>query len=89
MPDSLAENSGIPGKPRFKVGQKVRFSFYNRETAEREYLYGEVYIVDAYGTFMSSGPPSYDIYVVNSKYPEGCLYKHVPESRVDTEYIDR
>ena len=83
MLDSLSDNRGIPGRPKFSVGQRVRFSVYNEETDEREYMYGEVYIVDAYGTFMNPGPPSYDIYVVNSKYPEGCLYKHIPESHVD------
>ena len=67
MLDSLSENRGTPGRPRFSVGQKVRFSVYNEETEEREYMYGEVYIVDAYGTFFNPGSPSYDIYVVNSK----------------------
>ena len=37
MLDSLSENRGTPGRPRFSVGQKVRFSVYNEETEEREY----------------------------------------------------
>ena len=84
MIDSLSDNRGIPGRPKYDVGQKVRFLTYNAETNEQEYLYGEVYIVDAYGTFMNPGAPSYDIYVVNSRWPDGCLYKHIPESAVDT-----
>ena len=84
MLESLMENRGTPGRPRFSVGERVRFSTYNRETDETEYMYGEVYIVDAYGTFMNPGPPSYDILVVNSNWPDGCLYKHIPESAVDT-----
>jgi hypothetical protein len=84
MFNSLMTDKGTPGRPRYQRGDRVRFSFRNRETDEMEYLYGEVWIVDSYGTFFNDSEPSYDVYVVNENWPEGCLFKHIPESRIDT-----
>ena len=84
MFNSLNPNKGTPGRPRFQSGDRVRFSICNSETDELEYLYGEVWIVDSYGTFFNDSEPSYDVYVVNENWPEGCLFKHIPESCIDT-----
>ncbi len=74
---------GIPGKPKYQRGDKVRFSYRKRDSEALEYLNGEVWIVDSYGTFFNDSEPSYDIYAVNEDWPDGCLFKHIPESRVD------
>lgn len=84
MFNSLNPNRGTPGRPKYNYGDRVRFSVYDKEKDERVYLYGNVYIVDSYGTFFNDTEPSYDIMVVNSQWPDGCLYKHIPESGVDT-----
>ena len=53
MFNSLMADKGTQGRPRYQRGDRVRFSFCNRETDEMEYLYGEVWIVDSYGTFFN------------------------------------
>ncbi len=84
MFNSLNPNKGTLGRPRFQSGDRVRFSISNSEPDEVEFLYGEVWIVDSNGTFFDNSKPSYDIHVVNDRWPDGCLYKHIPESHVDT-----
>lgn len=61
------------GKPKFKEGQKVKF------TIGKDTLEGSVYIIDEYGTFEYDEDVSYDI-MVESK---NCLYKHIPEKLVE------
>ena len=60
------------GKPKFKVGDVVRFGFEGYEKV------GVIYIVDTYGTFEDSTDVSYDILVET----ENILYKHFPERKV-------
>ncbi len=60
------------GKPKFKVGDKVRFTIQGQE------LEGEVLVVDAYGTFFEPDDVSYDIMVEG----KNMLYKHIQESYV-------
>ena len=57
------------GKPKFKVGDVVKF------IAGARVLEGEVEIVDAWGTFWDKTDVSYDILVEK----ENMLYKHIPE----------
>lgn len=68
--------------PKFKRGDIVS-SFVIEENGERYDYEGEVYIVDANGTFMNPGVPSYDIMVENwMNSGEKMLVKHVPEKGV-------
>lgn len=68
------EIDGIPviGRPRYKLGDKVKFQWSPKEVKE-----GVIEIVNQY-------EPSYDILVEESR--DGncskCLYKHVSESRI-------
>lgn len=58
------------GKPKFKVSDWVSFNWEGKE------IEGEVWIVDAYGTFFQTKEPSYDVFS-----PKECmLYKHMEES---------
>lgn len=68
------------GKPKFKVGDSVAFKIKGEE---KEFLInGEVFIVDAYGTFEQKEEPSYDIMAEESHFnkEQPCLYKHIRES---------
>ena len=58
------------GKPVYTYGNSV--VFYVRDSMKE----GEIFIVDAYGTFEQNEEPSYDIFVRD----DNCLYKHVRES---------
>lgn len=60
------------GKPKFKVGDKVRFTWEDKEHE------GEIIVVDAYGTFFEPHDVSYDIMVGQTFM----LYKHVQEKYV-------
>lgn len=60
------------GKPKFKVGDIVRFTL-----EEKEFI-GHVVIVDAYGTLFQKDEPSYDIMVENGAF----LCKHIRESDI-------
>ena len=60
------------GKPKFKLGDLVQFEW------QGESIDGEVWVVDAYGTFFQTKEPSYDIF---SK-EKNMLYKHIEESLV-------
>ena len=63
------------GKPKFKEGDKVKFVIDNKE------LIGEVYIIDAYGTFFDDSDVYYDIMVEGNPY--NTLYKHIKESGLE------
>lgn len=60
------------GKPKYKVGNAVKFIFGN------ELKTGIVFVVDKYGTFDNSTDVSYDILVED----ENMLYKHIQEKYV-------
>ena len=62
----------MKGKPIFKLGEFVQFEWRG------ETIVGEVWVVDAYGTFFQTKEPSYDIF---SK-EKNMLYKHIEESLV-------
>lgn len=62
----------MKGKPKFKVGDKVRFTWEDKEHE------GEIVEVDAYGTFFEPHDVSYDI-MVGQKV---MLYKHIQEKYV-------
>lgn len=71
-------------EPKYKVGDKV--GFYLSTEDKNKLLIGEVYIVDAHGTFEQHEEPSYDIMVENFSDAGDCLVKHVRESEcVDGE----
>lgn len=70
-------------KPKYKLNDSVKFTL-----GGKQYL-GNVYIIDANGTFERPEVPSYDILVKEHLYvsktnPEGhILYKHIPETLID------
>ena len=64
----------MKGKPKYKLGDVVKFSLNGIVKT------GEVYIVDAYGTFEDPSDASYDVLVENDE--ERCLYKHISERYV-------
>ena len=65
-------------KPKYKYGDKVTFDLDGSTWT------GEIYIIDAYGTFERPGEPSYDIMVDNygENKNDQCLFKHIPEYMV-------
>lgn len=64
------------GRPKYKIGDKVRFDFSHND--EKIYKEGLVYIIDERGTFFDRSDVSYDIMVEE----ENCLYKHINEKHV-------
>lgn len=67
------------GSPKFKRGDKVVFTIDGRDVE------GEVYIIDAYGTWQDNTDVSYDILVNDGDC--GALYKHISEHgirKIDT-----
>ena len=62
----------VLGEPRYLLGETVAFE------VEGRVLYGDIYVVDSYGTFEQQEEPSYDIMVQEPKM----LYKHIRESEV-------
>lgn len=68
------------GKPKYDYEDIVTFELFD-ENDKKYQITGEVYVVDAYGTFEQNEEPSYDIMVEHS-HMDGtpCLYKHVRES---------
>ena len=61
------------GQPKYQYGEKVQFQF------DQKTVVGEVYIIDAYGTFFQNEEPSYDV-MVPSIENRKCLHKHLRES---------
>ena len=72
------------GNPRFGYDDIVKFSVKDEDGDLRE-LEGDIAVVDAYGIFGDNTQVYYDIMVKpDPVYGEdGCLYKHIPESKVD------
>ena len=70
-------------KPKYKLNDTVKFTLDGKQHL------GNVYIIDADGTFDNPGVPSYDILAKEHLYisqinPEGrILYKHIPETLID------
>ena len=70
-------------KPKYKLNDTVKFTLDGRQHL------GNVYIIDANGTFDNPEVPSYDILAKERLYisqinPEGrILYKHIPETLID------
>ena len=62
----------IPGRPRFRYGDVVSFSWGDVEKV------GKIDIIDPYGTFEQREEPSYDILVEE----DNCVYKHICESEI-------
>lgn len=69
------------GNPRYDYGDKVKFSVFDENKKEHE-LVGEIYIIDAYGTFEQNEEVSYDIMVEESPFGNPCLFKHITEPGV-------
>lgn len=59
------------GKPKYKVGDRVRFE------CNGELVDGNVYIVDSFGTWEDPSDVSYDI-----MSDQDCLYKHIREDYI-------
>lgn len=67
----------MKGQPKFNIGDKVKF------TLDNQTYYGEVFIVDRFGTFEDPSDVSYDILVDNwGEKKEQCLFKHITEKLV-------
>lgn len=62
----------VIGSPRYKRGDMVKLVCDGAEKT------GEIYVVDAFGTFEQNEEPSYDIHIED----ERCLYKHICESDI-------
>lgn len=66
------------GNPKFKRGDKVKFYINN------QLVIGQVYIVDAYGTFEQDREVSYDIMVLASALNNTpTLFKHIIETALE------
>lgn len=66
------------GKPKYDLNDKVTFKLKNIEP-----LTGIIAIIDKFGTFEQKEDVSYDILVEScDKFPNGCLFKHIPEPLV-------
>lgn len=66
------------GKPKFKCGDKVKFYINN------QLVIGQVYIIDAYGTFEQNREVSYDIMVSASALNNTpTLFKHIIETAIE------
>lgn len=66
------------GQPKFKVEDRVSFTFEIEGTSKK--IDGVVYVVDAEGTAEQTEEPSYDIEAFYQG--EVVLFKHVRESLV-------
>lgn len=66
------------GKPKYKLGDRVKFDIDGRR------YHGNIYIIDAYGTFEDESDVSYDIMVDDwgDYYNEECLFKHINERMI-------
>jgi len=62
----------VPGRPRYMRTDVVKFWWKDTEKI------GQIYSVDAYGTFEQREEPSYDIFVEE----DNCIYKHIIESEI-------
>ena len=62
------------GEPKFNYKDQVYFHIEGEDNKPKK-LYGEIYIIDAYGTFFDDSDVSYDVYVPD----QDIIYKHIPE----------
>jgi len=69
---------GTLGQPKFSREQRVTFTMA-MDGQEKE-INGDIYIVDAFGTFEQTEEPSYDIEALYNG--EVVLFKHIRESAV-------
>lgn len=69
----------MKGKPKYKIGDNVQFEL------EGHIYHGQVYIVDAYGTWDDDSDASYDIMVNDwgDNHDKECLFKHITERLVE------
>jgi len=72
VPDDIVDEPS----PKYRLGEFVKFYFDNGK--EKIEVYGQIEIIDRYGTFFQREEVSYDIKAVGG----GDLYKHIPESDV-------
>lgn len=62
------------GKTKYKLNDEVSFKLSDKQ------LTGNIIVIDKYGTFEQTEDVSYDILVKTcNEYPDGCLFKHIPE----------
>lgn len=66
----------MKGKPKFKLGDKVRFG------PEGKRYVGYVYVVDKNGTFFNPNDVCYDILARDENGGEEILFKHIEEAMV-------
>lgn len=71
------------GNPKYDYDDIVKFKITDEKLGEVE-CEGNIYIIDAYGTFEQNEEVSYDIMVEHSPHfgNKPCLYKHIRESKV-------
>lgn len=62
------------GKPKFNYKDQVYFYMEDEDNKSKK-VYGEIYIIDKYGTFFDDSDVSYDVYASE----HDVLYKHIPE----------
>ena len=69
------------GKPKFKHGDKVKF------TLQGVTYHGFVYIIDEYGTFEDNSDVSYDVMINDwgDNRDKECLVKHLTERLVSAD----
>ena len=65
------------GYPKFQLGETVCFEIENKK------YYGDIYIIDTYGTFEDPSDVSYDIMIHDwGEKHEDCLFKHITEKLI-------
>jgi len=67
------------GKPKFKIGDHVKFDIWCRN--EKMTVYGYIYIIDRFGTFEDDTDVCYDIMTHDNRI----LYKHIGEKSVQSQ----
>ena len=67
------------GKPKFKVGDHVKFDIWYHN--EKMTICGYVYIIDRFGTLENNTDVSYDIMTHDNRI----LYKHIGEKGVQSQ----
>ena len=70
----ILKRSVVIGKPKFDYNDEVFFEIDGKK------IIGNIYIIDAYGTFFDPSDVSYDI--ITGEGDDKILYKHISEKRV-------